>query len=66
MYNMLLVEFLRHHAQADDVLAKVMDQCGINVLESDCTGEVLISYGEWVDVEFEVALDSGSIANVCQ
>lgn len=38
MYKMLLVDFLRRHAQADDRLAKVMDQCGINVLESDCMG----------------------------
>ena len=40
----------------------------INLLESeyvDGCGEVLHT-GEWLDIEFEVALDSGSIVHVCR
>ena len=41
----------------------------INVLESDISlTEMLVAEGDesgWEDVEFEVALDSGSIVNVC-
>ena len=36
----------------------------IHVFESDDV-ECLINSTEWTDVEFEVALDSGSIVNVC-
>ena len=40
-----------------------LDPC-VHVFESDDV-ECLVNSSEWNDVEFEVALDSGSIVNVC-
>ena len=40
---------------------------GINLFESDIdTQDDEVNINEWIDVEFDVALDSGSIVHVCR
>ena len=68
----LLLGALRRQAADDKQLAEAMMSAGlaINVMESDIDiAELLVSENgqeDWVDVEFEVALDSGSIVHVCR
>ena len=37
----------------------------LNIFEREPCAELLATYGAWEDVEFEVALDSGSTEHVC-
>ena len=65
----MLLHTLRSQAKENVELAEAMVAAGIPlcVMESDMEqGDQEVMLNDWVDVEFEVALDSGSIVHVCR
>ena len=68
----MLLNTLRTQAKDNVVLADAMVAVGIPLcamesgidMSSVCDAEVFVN--DWMDVEFEVALDSGSIVHVCR
>ena len=51
--------------QSIDHLRGAMSDGHLAIMEAEGVDEILANFQEWIDVEFEVALDSGSTDNVC-
>jgi len=52
----------------EEIIKEEMRHRGINLFEKEILtddSECMMHEGEWVDIEFEVALDSGSMEHVC-
>ena len=60
-----VVDASSHRHYTGEVVDAAAHSGMLSLMEGENCGQILVNDEDWVDVEFEVALDSGSTDNVC-